>query len=339
MRRVEAAELTELAGLANRAPSVHNTQPARWTQDNEGRILLAADLSRHLAIGDPGERDLGLSCGAALEGMMMALAARGCAAVVEDLWNDDIRSWRSGYRLVARLKLEGVATASELAQWIEKRFTWRGAFVPAPPEAAAAVGQFAATSGDITSASRNDDLSFIAALNDEASLSIMRDRAFRHELVAWMRLSTSHPAYHVDGLNLEALRMGRLEGALAGRVLASSLFDFADRVGLGTALVTEATKTMSATACLLFHRPVQETPIVSGRAFYRFWLGFTRFGLAGWPMAALADTPRTADILTQRFALPPGHRLINVLRVGAAPSMPPKFRLPARELVLSPEPD
>lgn len=339
MTSVDAATLADLAGLASRAPSVHNTQPARWALDDEGRILLVADLSRQLLIGDPGGRDLGLSCGASLEGMVMALAARGTGTLVEDLWNEDIRSWRSGYRLVARLTLEGDAAAPELGDCVERRFTWRGAFAPTTPEAISALEQWAADAGDVTLVRRQDDLSFVATINDQASLSIMRDRAFRDELVAWMRLSPSHPAYRLDGLNLEALRMGRIEGAVAGRVLGSTLFDLADRIGLGGALVAEAAKTMSATACLFFHRPAGETPVATGRAFYRFWLGFTRFGFAAWPMAALADTDRAVEMLAQRFALPADQRLVNVLRVGPAPSILPKFRLPPCELVVSAKPD
>ncbi|MDX3974659.1 hypothetical protein [Shinella sp.] len=334
MSRIDAATLADLAKQANRAPSVHNTQPARFALDEEGRILLAADLSRHLGIGDPSGRDMGLSCGAALEGMVMALAARGIGVVVDDLWAADVRSWRSGYRLAARLTPAGEASPSPLVEWTEKRFTWRGPFSSAAPEARADLERWAVEADDITFAGGPDALAFIAALNDDASLSVMRDRAFRDELVAWMRLSPAHPAYAFDGLNLDALRMGRLEGAVAGRVLASPLFDLADRLGLGKALVAEAGKTRTAAACLLFHRPEGESPVVSGRAFYRFWLGFTRFGFAGWPMAVLADVPSASQALRQRFPLPQGHRLINVLRVGPAPHTLAKYRLPPHDLVL-----
>ncbi|HEV7249539.1 MAG TPA: hypothetical protein VGN93_21420 [Shinella sp.] len=334
MSRIDAATLADLAALANRAPSVHNTQPARFALDEEGRILLAADLSRHLGIGDPSGRDMGLSCGAALEGMVMALAARGIGVVVDDLWEADIRSWRPGYRLAARLTATGEAMPSPLAEWTEKRFTWRGAFSVAAPDVIAGVERWAAEAEDVTFAGGPDALAVIAALNDDASLSVMRDRAFRDELVAWMRLSPAHPAYAFDGLNLDALCMGRLEGAVAGRVLASPLFDLADRLGLGKSLVAEAGKTRTAAACLLFHRPEGESPVVSGRAFYRFWLGFTRFGFAGWPMAVLADIPSASQALRQRFPLPPDHRLINVLRVGPAPHALAKYRLPPHDLVL-----
>lgn len=334
---IDIATLRTLAAEANRAPSVHNTQPARFALDGTGHILVLADLSRHLTVGDPTGRDMGLSCGAALEGLVMALATRGMGVTVEDIWAQNI-DWHAGYRLAARLTLTGEATSSPLATWTEKRFTWRGAFSPVAAETLASLENWAKQTGDVTFAGGREALSFIAGLNDTASLAIMRERAFRDELVAWMRLSPKHPAYTVDGLNLDALRMGRLEGAAAGKVLASPLFDILDRLGLGKPLVSEAGKTMTAAACLLFHRPDGESPVETGRAFYRFWLDFTRFGLAGWPMAVLADVPAAAEALRQRFPLPSGHRLINVLRVGTAPSILPKYRLPASDIVLDGKP-
>ena len=330
---IDIATLKTLATEANRAPSTHNTQPARFALDDAGRILVLADLSRRLAVGDPTNRDMGLSCGAALEGLVMALAGRGIGAEVEDAWPGDVL-WRAGYRLAARLSPSGAATAPDLAAFTETRFTWRGLFSPAAPETRAALDAWARGKNDVTLASGKHALTFIAARNDEASLAVMRERAFRDELVAWMRLSPSHPAYARDGLNLDALRMGRLEGAVAGKILASPLFSLADRLGLAKSLVSETAKTMTATACLIFHRPAGESPVETGRAFYRFWLDFTRFGLAGWPMAVLADVPAAADAMGRRFSVPAEHRLINVLRVGPAPAELPKVRLPPGELVL-----
>ena len=51
---------------ANLAPSVHNTQPARWQFEGDV-IRLYAHLESCLKVGDPEFRDAGLSCGAALE--------------------------------------------------------------------------------------------------------------------------------------------------------------------------------------------------------------------------------------------------------------------------------
>ncbi|WP_067701120.1 Acg family FMN-binding oxidoreductase [Nocardia jejuensis] len=67
--------------LAVRAPSVHNTQPWRWRL-SETAIHLYADASRQLSVTDPTQRELLMSCGAALHHMRVALAMLGWSARV-----------------------------------------------------------------------------------------------------------------------------------------------------------------------------------------------------------------------------------------------------------------
>ena len=62
--------------LANRAPSVHNTQPWHWLLGDES-VHLMADRSRALPVTDPDGRDMLLSCGAALHHLRVAFAALG----------------------------------------------------------------------------------------------------------------------------------------------------------------------------------------------------------------------------------------------------------------------
>lgn len=78
-----ATVLTALA-MAIRAPSIHNTQPWRWRID-ESSVHLFADETRWLPATDPDERDLLLSCGAALHHARMALAYLGWAGSVHRL--------------------------------------------------------------------------------------------------------------------------------------------------------------------------------------------------------------------------------------------------------------
>jgi hypothetical protein len=162
----------------------------------------------------------------------------------------------------------------------------------------------------------------------------LRDRGFRRELVNWMRLARSHPRYAVDGLNLDALRMSSLEGFGAKVVLGTGLFEAIDALGLDKVLTGEKSKTQSATAIALFHRQRDESPLASGRAFYRFWLNLTRLGFAAWPMAALADHAESADICSRHFAVPSERRLINVLRAGVAGAVPKRARLPVQRVIV-----
>lgn len=72
--------------LAVRAPSVHNTQPWQW-RVGDRTVHLYADASRQLPVADPDQRDLLLSCGAALHHFRVAARSVGWHAVVHRLPN------------------------------------------------------------------------------------------------------------------------------------------------------------------------------------------------------------------------------------------------------------
>ncbi len=85
-----AGVLADAVQRALRAPSVHNTQPWRW-RITDGAVELHADPTRHLVATDPDQRDLVLSCGAALHHLRVALAAAHLAARVHRLPDPDDR--------------------------------------------------------------------------------------------------------------------------------------------------------------------------------------------------------------------------------------------------------
>ena len=68
--------LRTVVAEARLAPSVHNVQPSRWRLVGN-RLLLLGDPSRAIPVADPAGRDWRLSHGAHLEGLALALAARG----------------------------------------------------------------------------------------------------------------------------------------------------------------------------------------------------------------------------------------------------------------------
>ena len=70
--------------LANRAPSVHNSQPWRWRIESS-TIHLFADAERALPATDPEGRDLRVSCGAALHHLRVALLAAGLGTTIHRL--------------------------------------------------------------------------------------------------------------------------------------------------------------------------------------------------------------------------------------------------------------
>ncbi len=322
--------IAALAAEANLAPNVHNTQPTRWRLAADGSVLVLEDATRLLPVGDPRGRDAAVSHGAAIEGFALACAARDIGVGVEPLE----RPADQGLRPVARLTLTpGGATADALHAFVPTRRTYRGAFVrpsePAPLDSLT-------TAGDVTLAQEPEDIAQLAQLNDAASLGVFRDGPYRAELLSWMRLSRRDRRWSLDGLNAEAMEMSGFVATAAGLVLKPGVFEALDRIGAAGLFVAEAGVVKSAQAVVLFHRPADESPLRTGRRFYRLWLEFARLGLSAAPMAVLADDASTRAIIAREFQLPSDRRLITAFRVGVAPSrdLPPKPRLPATALLV-----
>ncbi|MFI7443022.1 Acg family FMN-binding oxidoreductase [Nonomuraea indica] len=77
--------VSRTVNAAGAAPSVHNTQPWRFHRVDDATMELYADLDRLLAVTDPMGRGLGISCGAALFNLRLAVRMTGHDAQVTAL--------------------------------------------------------------------------------------------------------------------------------------------------------------------------------------------------------------------------------------------------------------
>jgi len=324
-----------IVAKANRAPSVHNTQPSRWAFEDEG-VQIYADKSRFLDIGDPTLQDAGLSCGAALEGTVMALADHDIhVSKVENFWDSKTPGHYADMRLAAKVTMGKGAKPDPLSDFVGKRFTWRGSFEKA--QDINPLLQWAKMQEDITLVSEPQSISQLATLNDLASLKFFKNKAYRQELVAYMRLSKKHPLWDQDGLNRESMHLSSFEGAAANILLRHPMFEIMNAVGLGKAIVSEASKTTSATAIVFFTVPKETSPLDMGRSFYRRWLEITALGYAVWPMAVIADDPDVNALCHKQYNIASHHKIINVFRIGRVPegTTIQAARLKNAELILS----
>jgi hypothetical protein len=107
-------------------------------------------------------------------------------------------------------------------------------------------------------------------------------------------------------------------------------------VGPSGLVVSERTKVLSAARLVAIHAGSEESPFLCGRRWYRFWVSLTAAGMCAVPMSALVDSPEHAAALSAASPLPPGRRLVNVLRVGPAPEeVPPQSaRRPVVEFLM-----
>ncbi len=139
-------QLHFLLGYAILAPSSHNTQP--WLFEIEGNeVLLRADRTCAMTALDPDGRELVISCGAALQHLVLAIHAFGYAAIVQVLHDPNEPD------LLARVRLSSPRETTPgdelLFRFIQERHTHRGHFAARelPPELMAALREEAQGEG------------------------------------------------------------------------------------------------------------------------------------------------------------------------------------------------
>jgi Nitroreductase family len=167
------------------APSVHNTQPWRFTADGQ-QISLHADADRRLAVADPAGREMMISCGAALFNVRLALRSLGYVpetCVLPDPGQP---------ALVARVSWRQRAAADEFERRLSghmlTRRTHRGAFdpEPLPPDTLAALRAGAAREGAALRVVADDGRrAALAAAVQAAEQELRRDGERLRELARW----------------------------------------------------------------------------------------------------------------------------------------------------------
>jgi hypothetical protein len=236
-------------------------------------------------------------------------------------------------RGVARFAFEPGATPDPLAHFVAARQSWRGSFAPVSPGDQDIARTLEAEDARVLATP--ELVGMTARMLDDASWRFMAQTAFRREMLSWMRLSRRHPRWGLDGLNAEAMAMSPIEARGAGIVLGP-VFSILKALGLARPVLSEAAKTRSATAIVLFHRPVGEDPFVSGGHFYRLWLQIEAAGFGAAVLAALADDRDTAAALCSAAGLPEDRRLVSAFRIGRRPANAAyaRARLPTAEVVV-----
>jgi hypothetical protein len=168
------------------APSGHNTQPWRF-KVVDSALELWADRTRALAVVDPDDRELTISCGAALAFVRIVFGQLGQDAVTEVLPEPDEPD------LLARVRLGAPREADErdaaLFAAISRRRTMREPFEDRelPPELMVELELLAEREGAWFAGVELDRRSEIAALVDEGDRIQGADPHFRRELAAWFR--------------------------------------------------------------------------------------------------------------------------------------------------------
>lgn len=178
---------TFLLRYAVKAPSGHNTQPWRF-RTSDGRLQLYADRSRSLPVVDPEDRELVMSCGAALAHLTVALRHYGHSGDVAAFPDPTDRDLLASVGLGQALSPP--PTDHELFEAIEERRTHRAPFDhrPVPRHVLTQLRRDALHAGTTLHVCTEDESKRpIATLVREGDRAQFRDARFRRELAAWMR--------------------------------------------------------------------------------------------------------------------------------------------------------
>ncbi|HEU5153774.1 MAG TPA: nitroreductase family protein, partial [Gemmatimonadales bacterium] len=320
-----AEQLCAAARRATLAPSSHNTQP--WLFRVSGSTLdLYADRSRAQPIVDPDQRELTISCGAALYIIRLTLARFGLdtrCRVLPDPRDPD---------LLARVTLDGTrepdVQLQRLYNAISTRRTNRNPFEerPIPRHVIARiVAAVEAQGARIQMVSDELLLANIAELVAEADRAQMASTAFRHELAQSIHFNRSPKR---DGMPGHALGLGDLASALGPVVVRN--FD----LGPATARRDVALIAESPALAVLWSR--KDTPrhwLRTGQALAALLLNLQADGVS----ASFLNQPMQVVPLRERLRALldcPGSPQL-VLRLGYAPDVAPTPRRDPDEVIVN----
>lgn len=201
---MEQQEWAQVVDAATRAPSIHNTQPWRFTA-SAGQLDIFLDRGRALPVLDPTGRQQVISCGIAVEFAVVALAAAGWLSEVELLPDVGDGGHLATLRLVGRI--EATEEDRALAAAIDSRHTVRDPFqsreVPTGllDRLQAEAGAFGAWFKPVT---RSEEEVATVFLIDRAEEMEQGDPAYLAELQSWLRTDPEA----LDGVPVEAVPSG-----------------------------------------------------------------------------------------------------------------------------------
>ncbi|ACD19950.1 Acg family FMN-binding oxidoreductase [Paraburkholderia phytofirmans] len=284
------------------APSSHNTQPWRFIVDGD-TVQVCADRTRALAVVDPFDRELLISCGAALVNLRVALSRIGLASAIT-LFPSEADPDVVALVRVSR-DVHDDAQLHDLFDAMTKRVTTRAPFAdePVPAELQERFINACEEEGAIACCVEHEaEREALAQLIADADQIQFSDPRFRRELASWI-----HPKRLDDGMPTYGTAVGLLlDFAAPIGTSAVRVFD----VGAGQPAMphhlVQGSPLMVAIATM---RDDREAWVVAGQALERVLL-------------VAASAGFTASYLNQPIEVQPlRERLKALLKTDATPQL------------------
>ncbi len=302
--RVPDTDVVRMAvALACRAPSVHNSQPWRWTYGTTA-LDLCSDASRAVRSADPSGRQLVISCGAALHHLRVAFTALK--------WSTDVLTLPEGGRSerLATVRFGHDARPAshdfDLVSAIRRRSSDRRPFAPVDdPVVERIVAATAAVSPATVTALDVPARSVLAEATEQSAAQRRYDSAYHEELSWWTGHSTG-----ATGVPAEALATAEQRD----RVDVGRRFPAGTRGGAGAHPPTTDRSTV-----VLISTSDDDTAswLAAGEALSALLLEATVHRFATCPLTHVTEVARSRS--TVAGLVPDGGYPQALVRIGATP--------------------
>lgn len=310
----------ELVRLATLAASSHNTQPWRFERRDDA-ILIRPDRGRRCPVVDPDDAHLYRSLGCAAENLVHAASLHGLAAAVT--FDRELDA------VVVGLTPAPDRSPTALAAALTTRQCTRTAYDGEPvPEPELAELRAAGTSGSTRCLIVTDRSAVapIADLVDEGNRRQLRDRAFRAELVRWVRFNPAAALRRRDGLAGQVNGQPSLPTFL-GRLLAPVVIRAEPQVRTDRARIESS----AGVAAFVSAGADEAAWVDAGRCYERFALRADLLGIR----TAFTNQPIEVPELRPRLrsALGTDDEPQLLVRFGRAPYAPYSLRRPVDDVL------
>ncbi len=325
----EPRQLRELVRYATLAPNAHNTQPWQFVLGPR-TVRIVPDFSRSLPLGDPGDRELWISLGCALELLVTAARRVGYAPQVERFPVDEAEA-------SLRVTFGDADPDPDDPRFaaIPRRHSNRSAYdrEPIPAADLAAIAAAADDTGVrarvLTSPAEVDRVLEVVRSGFAWQRS---SREFRRELRSWIRFSTRSTTTRRDGLTARASGRPAIPDPL-GRALVGLLAV----TGAEEREVAAKTRSSSAVLVLLTDDNDRATWVRAGRALARLKLEATARGVVSAHLNTNWQWDATKALAQERLELGDAHPQV-VIRLGHAAPLPHSPRRPLEAVLRTDDP-
>jgi Nitroreductase family len=312
----------ELVRFATLAASSHNTQPWKFRLRPDSITILPDYLRRCPAV-DPDNSHLFKSLGCATENLVQAAAAQGFVA--------DARFDSEEDGVVIRLKRAATAEATDLFRAITKRQCTRNEYDGQPLSPAELE--------KLETAGKTENVRLIFLLSEaqketiigyvtQGNLAQLTDRAFRKELVSWIRFNPGAALQTGDGLSGRASGQPPLPTWLAKGITSLVLTP-------KTQAETDARNIRSSAGIVVFvsSRNDKAAWVEAGRAYERFALQATVLGIRNAFINQPIEVPALRPHFESWLKLDGEHAML-IARFGHGPAAPFSLRRPLDDVII-----